>query len=123
MDKYQIKERISELQNKISESEKLIYELEIEKKTALDIASETGNIDRESSNILSDIHSAIQCEGIGKYFDGVLSDMGADFNIIQNNLENPFEEQIAENKRKIQQYNEELTELEIQSHICDNFIF
>ena len=123
MDKYQIKERICEIQNKIYETENLIYELETEKKTTPDIITETRNIDRESSNILADIHSAIQCEGIGKYFDGVLSGMGADFNTIQNNLENPFEEQIAENKRKIQQYNEELTELEIQSHICDNFIF
>lgn len=114
MDKYQIKERIREIQNKIYETENLIYELETEKKTTLDIISETRNIDRESSNILADIHSAIQCEGIGMNFDIFLSEMGTDFNINQSNLENPFEEQIEENKRKIQQYNEEIAELEMK---------
>ena len=43
MDKYQIKERIREIQNKIYETENLIYELETEKKTTIDIVSETGN--------------------------------------------------------------------------------
>lgn len=114
MDKYQIKERIREIQNKIYETENLIYELENEKKTTLDIVSETENIDRVSSNILADIHSAIQCEGIGMNFDIFLSEMGTDFNINQSNLENPFEEQIEENKRKIQQYNEEIAELEME---------
>lgn len=114
MNREEINQKISELQQMINKLEDSNYKIQIEKDSILNIESDSSRINNESTNLISLISSAIVTDGTSGGFDDELVDMESDYNRKTDEIINLYDNQITYNLKKIEFYNREISSLRNQ---------
>ena len=103
---------IIRLENEIAEYEDVKLEFEKQYYTVETIQSNGAKVDRESTELIGDILSSFQCEGVESQISPALTELGSEYNRTSDKLYTALENQKNDIQLKIDKKQDEIIELQ-----------